>query len=118
MSFLQKLVYKKFEEIKIWLNTIFRAKKELSKENIITSLNPWHTLLHCDRGRKLKSTQKFQLMVDYQGNQANCCVCPLDENWQKYIFKIFQLDSRLVWFSSGSKRKIFGAKRGRIYYGS
>jgi len=79
------------EETKVWLDVILRAKRELAKENIIISLNPWHTLLHCDRGRKLKSTQKFQLMVDYQGNQANCCVCPLDENWQKYIFEIFQL---------------------------
>ncbi len=79
------------EETRTWFKTISEAKGELEKENIIISLNPWHTLLHCDRGRRLKPDQHFQLMVDYRGNRADCCVCPLDKNWHKYITELFKL---------------------------
>lgn len=83
------------EETEIWLHTISKAKVELEKEGIIISLNPWHTLLHGDRGRKLKTNQHFRLMVDPEGTQSSCCVCPLDPEWRKYIAEIYKLYASL-----------------------
>ena len=79
------------EETKVWLDVIREAKEALSEIGVVTSLNPWHTLLHADRGRRLKPGQNFQLMVDPLGNVSSCCVCPLCPNWRKYIVEIFKL---------------------------
>jgi len=79
------------DETRIWLDAISEAKEALSEINVSTSLNPWHTLLHGDRGRKLRENQNFQLMVDPYGNMSTCCVCPLCPEWRKYIKEIFKL---------------------------
>ncbi len=79
------------EETRVWLEAIEEAKEKLEEIGVLTSLNPWHTLLHADRGRRLKPDQDFQLMVDPYGNTSSCCVCPLCPNWRKYIAEIFRL---------------------------
>ena len=56
------------EEVKSWMQLIERAGKILEPMGITTSINPWITLNHADRGRKLKEGQNFQLMVDPYGN--------------------------------------------------
>ena len=61
----------------------------LAEHQITTSLNPWVTFLHGDRGRKLKPGQYFDLMVSPIGEVASATVCPLSENWKKYFFELY-----------------------------
>jgi hypothetical protein len=77
------------DEATPYIEVIKRAKKRLADEGIITSLNPWATLLHADRGRKLKSGQNFSTMVDPYGGHTKTTACPLCPNFQKYITDLF-----------------------------
>jgi len=77
------------EGLKPWLEMISRAKEKLQELGITTSVNPWTTLLHGDRGRRLKSGQNFALMVDPNGNHATVQACPIDLAWRKYITDIY-----------------------------
>lgn len=77
------------EEVKPWLELIARAGEQLNLLDITTSINPWTTLNHADRGRKLKKGQNFQLMVDPYGTQSTVCACPLCEEWKNYIVEIY-----------------------------
>lgn len=79
------------EETKPWMDLIAGAKKSLTEIGVTTSINPWVTLLHCDRGRRLKEGQNFTLMVDASGRRATAQVCPLCPEWRKYIKKIYSL---------------------------
>jgi len=89
------------EETKPWMDLIAKGKKLLETIGVKTSINPWITLLHCDRGRKLKDNQDFRLMVDPYGNQAGAVVCPLCSSWQKYISEMYSyyatLKPNVVW---------------------
>lgn len=77
------------EETKIWLDMLEKFKPRLAEEGISISLNPWTTLLHTDRGRKLKDGQNFTLMEDFEGNQAEAVACPIDEEFKKYIAELY-----------------------------
>ncbi len=69
------------EEADRWLTVIREGQKRLKEIGVRTSINPWATTLHCDRGRTLKPGQRFRLMVDPKGRQATACACPRDERW-------------------------------------
>ena len=69
------------EELEPWLEIIKEGKRRLEEIGVRTSINPWMTTLHCDRGRTLKPGQNFRTMVDPHGNRATACACPLDEEW-------------------------------------
>ncbi len=88
-------------EIAAWMASIRPHKQRLEKAGISCSLNPWHTLLHIDRGRRLKPDQPWQTMVDWQGSQATSVVCPLDGAWQNYYAQAMQLFAaerfRVIW---------------------
>lgn len=77
------------EGLKPWLKMISRAKEKLQELGVTTSVNPWTTLLHGDRGRRLKPGQNFTLMVDPNGNHATAQACPIDPAWRKYIADIY-----------------------------
>ncbi len=77
------------EGLKLWLGMILRAKEKLLPLGITTSINPWTTILHGDRGRKLKPGQHFTLMTDQTGRQASAQACPLCPEWRKYITGIY-----------------------------
>lgn len=64
-----------FEEAKPYVEVIKYAKLRLAEHQITTSLNPWVTFLHGDRGRKLKPGQDFDLMVSPIGEVASATVC-------------------------------------------
>jgi hypothetical protein len=50
----------------------------------VYSLNPWVTLVHCDRGRHTKETYPdIDLMVGHDGAQCTACACPLSEGWKR-----------------------------------
>ena len=72
-----------------WLELILRIQTKLGAMGITTSINPWITLLHADRGRKLKEGQRFSVMTDPFGNHAEAVVCPLCPEWRDYIKNMY-----------------------------
>lgn len=69
------------EELDEWMKVVKEGQRRLKEIGVRTSINPWMTTLHCDRGRRLKPGQNFRLMVDPKGRQATACACPLNEAW-------------------------------------
>ena len=68
-----------------WLDSIVPLQKKLSALGVTTSLNPWTTIMHSDRGFTVNPTIGFDTFVDFQGHQAKDMACPADPNWQAYI---------------------------------
>jgi hypothetical protein len=83
------------EGLKPWLDMIARAKEKLLPAGITISINPWTTILHGDRGRKLKPGQDFTLMTDSNGRQATAQACPMCPQWRKYITGIYAMYATL-----------------------
>lgn len=87
--------------VRQWIETSRPALDALRRAGVQVSLNPWHSLLHCDRSRTLKPEQAWQTMVDFQGAAARAVVCPLDEAWQRYFLATLRLYAaegfRVVW---------------------
>lgn len=87
--------------VREWLAHIRAYAAPLRARGIELSLNPWHTLLHADRGRRLKPSQRWQTMVDPRGRAATAVVCPLDPAWRAYIDEVIALFAaerfRVVW---------------------
>lgn len=77
------------DEIAPWLDMAKKIKAALSANGIALSINPWETLLHSPRGRKLKPGQNFRLMVGESGKDNGVTVCPLCQNWQAYICELW-----------------------------
>ena len=73
------------EEIQRWITWSKPVTEALRGAGVSVSLNPWHSLLHVDRGRELKPAQAhWQRMVDPEGLVATAVVCPLDPYWRAY----------------------------------
>ncbi len=93
--------HESLERVAQWLDAIRPWKSALESCGIEVSLNPWHTLLHADRGRRLRPDQPWQPMVDFQGRAAEAVVCPLDPGWQDYYSRALQLYAaerfRVIW---------------------
>lgn len=87
------------EETKPWMALISRGKQLLEPLGVTTSINPWPTLHHGDRGRGLKATQNFRLMTDPFGNRSQIAVCPLCPEWRRYITDIYAYYATLRPFS-------------------
>ncbi len=89
------------ERIKAWLAAIRPWKRALEARGVEVSLNPWHSVLHCDRHRQLKADQRWQTMVDWRGNRAAAVVCPLDPGWRAYYAEAMRLFAaerfRVIW---------------------
>jgi hypothetical protein len=83
------------EETAPWMDLIAKASQYLEPLGITTSINPWPTLLHGDRGRKLKPGQNFKLMADPYGNTGSAVVCPLCEEWRKYIGDMYSFYAKI-----------------------
>lgn len=73
------------EDAKPWMEFISESKMKLDSMGITTSINPWTTLLHSSKGRKLKEKQNFTPMVDPYGNASAAVACPLCSSWRRYI---------------------------------
>lgn len=78
------------EEAEPYIRAIKIVKSRLNDIGITTSLNPWISLAHCDRGRKLKNGQNFTLMTDKNGRVADTVVCPTDEIWLNYFLDLYK----------------------------
>lgn len=77
------------DEIVPNLELIKRAKKRLDEIGVKTSLNPWATVVHCERGRKMRPDLTFARMVDINGDVGELIVCPSDEKWRDYFCDFF-----------------------------
>ena len=78
-----------FEELDRWLAMALKVKAVLNSHGIDLSVNPWVTTCHVPRGRKLRDGQDFTLMVGESGKDNGVTVCPMCENWQKYICELW-----------------------------
>jgi hypothetical protein len=89
------------EEEDLWFETIKGVKTVLDKAGVITSLNPWMTVLHCDRGRSFPEDRSFKPMVSPTGQASQSCASFADPGWRTYIDQLYgrfaQLDFRVIW---------------------
>ncbi len=90
------------EEAKPFVDLILKAKARLAPLGITTSLNPWITLGHGDRGRKMNPAQNFDRMVAYGGMKGETIVCPLSKSWIEYYvdylgYLIERVTPKTVW---------------------
>lgn len=81
---------------------LMREVRDLLKEKGVTiSVNQWHSVMHADLGKSFRPDQPFRPMVDIEGNEASLSVCPLCENWQAYIGKLYaryaELEPSILW---------------------
>ena len=88
-----------YEETQRWLDMLEGFRKRMKDEGIRMSLNPWTTLLHTDRGRKLNPALKFGLMEDAQGHRAEAAACPLDERFRKYLRETYEMYGRFGFYA-------------------
>ena len=77
-----------------WADGSRPYRQALETAGVTVSLNPWHSLLHTDRYRRLKVDQVWQTMVDPNGRAADACVCPLDESWRAYFEQTLHIYGR------------------------
>lgn len=75
-------------DLQPWLIKADEIKAALAPYGVSVSMNPWTTLLHSDRGRKLAKDQHFHTMVDYQGVKAAAVCCPADPSFVEYMAEI------------------------------
>lgn len=74
-----------------YLPVLKKIKAGLEGAGIKFSINPWVTLVHCDRGRKVKEIYPdIGLMVGHDGVQCTSCACPLSEGWRKVTKALWQ----------------------------
>jgi hypothetical protein len=89
------------EQIKEWIERSRPYRSVLAQAGVAVSLNPWHSLLHADRGRTLKPGQHWQTMVDQHGRAGQATICPLDPDWQRYYEETLRLYAqegfRVIW---------------------
>jgi hypothetical protein len=77
------------EETQAAIAAIAGWKRSLAAIGVSTSINPWSTLLHADRGRVLRPGQDFTTMVDANGRAATTTACPLCPRWRSYITETY-----------------------------
>lgn len=73
------------DETEVWLDAVRPLQQKLKNLGITTSLNPWTTIMHSDRGFKVNPEIGFDTFVDVNGNQAKDMACPADPTWRKYL---------------------------------
>ncbi|WP_297817862.1 hypothetical protein [uncultured Lactobacillus sp.] len=72
-------------QTQVWLDAIKPIQKKLAELGVTTSLNPWTTIMHSDRGYHVNPEIGFRTFVDINGDQAQDMACPADPTWRKYI---------------------------------
>ena len=81
--------FMKKEDIKPLVETIKRAKAELDKIGVKTSINPWTSLGHGERGKLGLAKDHFKKMVGDKGFENPLNPCPLDEEFLDYLGDYF-----------------------------
>ncbi len=81
-----------------WLDFAAEAKEIVERAGYSTSINPWHTMLHLDRGRKSEDLQYRRMVLD-TGYRCSAVACPLCPDWQEIFYRTFR-DFALAGFRS------------------
>lgn len=85
----------------MWFTAIKKVKSVMDKSGVGVSLNPWMTVLHCNRGRTFPRDRKFKPMVSPAGEVSKACASFVDEKWRDYIYKLYgrfaKLGFRIIW---------------------
>lgn len=89
------------QEENMWFNNARKVKSILDKADVVTSLNPWMTVLHCDRGRTFPRDRKFKPMVSLTGEVSKATASFADTTWRNYIYNLYgrfaKLGFRIIW---------------------
>jgi hypothetical protein len=89
------------QELDSWMITLKHIFESLTANGIKASINLWETLLHADRGRKLKDGQEWTNMVGADGIKAAAVVCPFDLDWQNHYIgvcrRLATLNPNVIW---------------------
>lgn len=84
-----------------WFTAIAAARKILARAGITTSLNPWMTCQHCDRGRTFPPDRQFTPTVSPAGEVSKACASFADPNFQEYLAGLYarfaSLGFRVIW---------------------
>jgi len=84
-----------------WFDTLERAKKVLDKAEIVSSVNPWPTTLHCSHGRTMPEDRDFAPMVSPSGEISKACASFADPAWREYLWRQYgrfaKLGFRVMW---------------------
>ncbi|WP_179394853.1 hypothetical protein [Lacticaseibacillus absianus] len=72
-------------QTQVWLDAIRPLADHLATLGVTTSLNPWTTIMHSDRGQVVDPSIGFQTLVDIHGKQATSIACPADPVWRDYL---------------------------------
>ena len=90
-----------FEEQDVYLALMRKLTVLLAEKGVTMSVNQWHSVMHADLGKHFAQGQHFRPMVDPAGRASALCVCPLCENWQAYIARLYaryaELDPSILW---------------------
>lgn len=85
----------------LWFEAVATAKRVLDRAGIATSLNPWMTVLHTDRGRRLPPDRPFRPMESPLGEKTQACASFADPEWQRYVYNLYgrfaRLGFRVLW---------------------
>lgn len=84
------------EEQAVYVRLMENLKPRLERAGVTLSVNPWHTLMHGDMGKRLREDQPFRAMVDLRGRKSALCVCPLCEAWRAYFLNLYREYARLA----------------------
>lgn len=77
-------------ELNAWFDLAVRLRRRLAENHLDMSVNPWTTLVHCARGRKLSAMKRdYQLMVGENGVRSSITACPFCPAWQRDIAAFF-----------------------------
>ena len=82
-----------------WLK---EARERLGEIGVAMSINPWVTLVHCDRGRDCrKAHPDVDWMVGHDGVECTACACPLSPGWRALMDELYRLYAsvhpRVLW---------------------
>nr|WP_252897904.1 hypothetical protein [Amylolactobacillus amylophilus] len=72
-------------ETQAWLDAIIPLQERLAQLGVTTSLNPWTTIMHSDRGQTVNPEIGFDTLVDINGRKATSMGCPADPRWRDYL---------------------------------
>jgi len=84
-SFIKIEEYRKYaEKLKIWV-------EEIKREGLKFGVNLLQTLGHIYFPEEIENEFPFQRKVDINGVKSKGGVCPLDENFRKYILEVYEI---------------------------
>lgn len=69
----------------LWLDAIKKLSDRLAEIEVSTSLNPFSTIMHSDRGQIINPEIGFEPLVGMDGTKAQSMGCPADPKWRNYL---------------------------------